>query len=97
MWIYIGVSNRTAVSVLRQYLQTVKHFRQQPRFIRSDKGNESNLAAAAHHYLHKAFQPDIQVKDCWIHGKSTENQRIESWWGKMLEAFLYRIRVSHLF
>ena len=96
MWLYVGVSNRTAVSILRQYLQTVRHMEQHPRFVRSDRGTETVLAAAAHHYLHKAFQPDIEVKHCWIYGKSAANQRIESWWSKVVEVFIYRIRVSQL-
>ena len=94
MWLYVGVSNRTAVSVLRQYLQTVRHFDLQPQFIRSDRGNETVLAASTHHYLQKAFEPSLAIENCYIYGTSTLNQRIESWWGRLAEAFIYRLRVS---
>ena len=97
MWCYVGISSHTAVSVLRQYLQTVRQLEQHPRFIRSDRGNETPLACAAHHYLHKAIWPDIEVKQCWIYGKSTANQRIESWWSKFAESFVYRIQVNQSF
>lgn len=49
IWIYVGISARTAVSVLRQYLNIVDLFGQQPRFVRSDHDNETVLLASAHY------------------------------------------------
>ncbi|KAL4972933.1 hypothetical protein BDW66DRAFT_169115 [Aspergillus desertorum] len=37
IWIYIGISSRTAVSILRQFLDTVNIAQQQPCFVRSDR------------------------------------------------------------
>lgn len=39
VWCYIGISNRTAVSVNKQYLRFVRNTMHIPQVIRSDKGN----------------------------------------------------------
>jgi hypothetical protein len=43
IWFYCGNSNRTAISVVRQYFNTVKAIGLCPRFIRTDKGTETFL------------------------------------------------------
>jgi hypothetical protein len=51
IWVYVGISARTAVSVLRQFLDTLEVTQQQPRFVRSDRGTETILLAEAQHKL----------------------------------------------
>ena len=77
-WIYYGNSNQTGLSVLRQYLDTLKSENKQPRFIRSDKGGETTLLAAAHHALYMKYNPAAPIRDCYWYGTSTSNQRIEA-------------------
>jgi hypothetical protein len=79
IWIYVGISGRTAISVLQQYLTTIQMLKQHPRFIRSDHGGETVILAQAHYLLQRTADPAIQLKDCYIYGASTTNQRIESW------------------
>ena len=93
IWIYVGISARTAVSVLRQYLDTVDLFGQQPRFVRSDHGNETVLLASAHHQLQQVMEPDLEFQNCYLYGTSTTNQRIESWWNQLSKNLLFRWRV----
>ena len=38
VWCYIGISNRTAVSVNKQYLRLIRQTLYMPKLIRSDKG-----------------------------------------------------------
>ena len=38
VWCYVGISNRTAVSVNKQYLQLLRSTMRLPQLIRSDKG-----------------------------------------------------------
>jgi len=38
VWCYIGISNRTAVSVNKQYLRLLRATLHMPKLIRSDKG-----------------------------------------------------------
>jgi hypothetical protein len=47
IWIYIGVSGLTAVSVLRQFLDTIKTVRQILQTLRSDRGGETKFIAKA--------------------------------------------------
>lgn len=94
IWIYVGISARTAVSVLRQYLNTVEVLGQHPRFVRSDHGGETVLLADAHHQLQKAIEPDLTFQECYMYGTSTTNQRIESWWNQLTKGLLFRWRVS---
>ncbi|KAI4211630.1 MAG: hypothetical protein LQ351_005533, partial [Letrouitia transgressa] len=91
-WIYVGISNRTQICVLSQYLSTVGAFNQQPRFVRSDRGGETTLLASAHHQLQQKYQPEIQFGDCYLYGTSTANQRIEAWWGQMTHSQLFKWR-----
>ena len=80
-WIYIGISNSTAISCLRQYLDCIEANDRQPRFVRSDRGGETVMLADAHFQLQQALESDLEFRDCYLYGTSTANQRIEAWWG----------------
>jgi hypothetical protein len=90
VWFYVGSSNRTQLSVLRQYLRAIRARGLCPSFIRTDKGTETILLADAHFsfYIEAALKeewPDedynaIQITDCYIYGPSTRNIRIEGLW-----------------
>jgi hypothetical protein len=60
IWLYIGISAHTAVSVLRQYLDLVEYFRQYLRFVRSDHGDKTILLASVHHQLQQVIKPDLE-------------------------------------
>lgn len=92
-WIYVGVSARTQVSVVRQYLDTVKTVDKIPKKIRSDHGTETGLIGGTHIQLMQAHDPSIQAEDCYIYGTSTANQRIEAWWGQLTKSLTYKWRV----
>lgn len=96
IWIYVGISGRTAISVLRQYLDTIEMLNQHPRFVRSDHGGETVILAQAHHLLQQAADPTTQLKDCYMYGASTTNQRIEAWWNQLTKGLLFRWRVSYI-
>jgi hypothetical protein len=51
IWIYVGISSCTAVSVLQPFLDTLDITQQQPRFVRSDQGTETILLAEAQYKL----------------------------------------------
>ncbi|KAB8212699.1 hypothetical protein BDV33DRAFT_211000 [Aspergillus novoparasiticus] len=92
IWIYVGVSNHTAVSIARQYLQVAKTQNLLPRVIRADRGVETPLMAAAHYQLMQKAQPGIALNECFRYGTSTANQRIEAWWGQLTKSSIYRWR-----
>ncbi|EED21282.1 hypothetical protein TSTA_085130 [Talaromyces stipitatus ATCC 10500] len=86
---HIVSRNRTGFSVLRQYLDTLKSERRQPRFIRSD-GGDTTLLAAAQHALYKKHNENATISDCYWYGTSTSNQRIEAWWSQLTKSCIFR-------
>lgn len=79
VWAYVGISNRTGVSVYYQYLDTIRSVGVQPRHLRSDRGTETTLVASGHHELIREQFPNTELNQCYWYGTSTANQRIESW------------------
>ncbi|KAL3475663.1 hypothetical protein BJX99DRAFT_271041 [Aspergillus californicus] len=67
IWIYVGISARTAVSVLRQFLDTIKVTKELPRFVRSDQGTETILLAEAQHKLQQSKHPEIKLSNCYLY------------------------------
>ena len=90
IWYYCGNSNRTAVSILSQYLRATRSLGLCPRFLRTDKGTETVLLADCHFsFFVKAAYNDnweeeeiqqVRLSDCYWYGPSTRNIRIEGLW-----------------
>jgi hypothetical protein len=91
IWIYVGISARTAISVYRQYLDCVSSTGFIPRRIRADLGSETVMFGDAHLALRQSTDTTAQYKDCFSYGRSVENQRIEAWWAQLASSsiFLY--------
>ena len=51
VWIYVGITARTARSVYAQYIATAASTGVIPIILRSDRGAETIDAADAHYYL----------------------------------------------
>ena len=96
IWIYVGISARTTVSVLSQYLTAVKVMKSQYCFIRSDRGGETVLMADAHWQLCFTVKKNIPFAQCYFYGTSTANQRIKSWWGQLTKSYINRMLMSRL-
>ena len=60
MWLYVGLTGRTAVSVLAQYIQTLTDCGVMPEFVRSDCGAETTMAADAHLVLSQQIRGESQ-------------------------------------
>ncbi|XP_063961888.1 uncharacterized protein LOC135155737 [Lytechinus pictus] len=83
LWLRVGYSNNDPRFVARFYLNFVRNINGVPRIVRCDRGTENCLIR------------DIQIALRWDHndcfdrhrsfryGRSTSNQRIESWWGHL--------------
>jgi hypothetical protein len=94
LWIYVGVSARTGISVNRQFLDFLSTQLYQPKILRADLGSETSMIADAHFTLRKQQDPEAEPSDCFWYGRSTENQRIESWWGYLSKMSIFQYRVS---
>jgi hypothetical protein len=81
---FIRLSNRTQIAVLKYYIYTIKKFGV-PKAIRADKGVETVLLAATQFAFRKAVKPYIQLEKTFAYGTSTKNQRIERWWRTLVD------------
>jgi hypothetical protein len=85
VWYYVGISGRTAISVLGQYISTVVSGGIIPRKIRTDRGAETPMTADAHYKLgNEVRQVDdrhpLDFGDTFRFGTSKQNSVIERWW-----------------
>lgn len=97
IWTYVGITARTEVSVLKQFLDVVEDVQLQSRIVRSDQGPETVLLAEAHHRLLRAYDPNIPLEECYYYGTGVKNQRIEAWWTQLAKEQLFKWRVSKTF
>ncbi|KAJ9129682.1 Integrase core domain protein [Pleurostoma richardsiae] len=95
IWFYVGHSNATAISVLKQYLDTVREYGIRPWFVQADLGTETPLVAAAHwnfalrsggkvRWKEQDFEQGLRLKDSYKTATSTRNVKIEKMWESML-------------
>jgi arginine repressor len=96
IWIYVGISTRTAISVYRQYVDAVSTLGYIPQIIRTDLGGETIHLGDAHWALRRVHEPDIPHEDCYSYGKSTENTRIEAWWAQLSRSSVFIWRVCSI-
>lgn len=97
IWIYVGLSAHTAISVAAQYLATLASGGVMPLFLRSDYGSETSIIADLHLHLSDQLrtredgQP-LEFTDCFRYGTSKKNQRIERWWAEQSQSATGRWR-----
>jgi myosin-crossreactive antigen len=97
IWTYVGITARTAVSVVSQYLEVVEKGRKIPQVIRTDRGTETVLLAGAQYLLsRKKRGEDIELKECYAYGTSVANERIEAWWNQLCRGQMMNWRVGSL-
>lgn len=102
IWLYVGVSARTQVAVAKQYARVVREYNWVPRYIRSDRGVETPIMADLHCSLSRANKVaegmteadanQLPLGKCYLYGKSTANQRIESVWWQLIRSCTGRWR-----
>lgn len=71
---YVGLSSsRTAISVSKQSFTHLREGQRLPRNIRSDRGTETGMLAAAQYTFRKAEDPESSFAKCHLYGTSTTN------------------------
>lgn len=85
VWYYVGISGRTAISVLGQYVATITAGGIIPRKIRTDRGAETTMTADAHYALSNEVRSlengqALGFSEVFRFGTSKENSMIERWW-----------------
>jgi hypothetical protein len=64
-------------------LDSIKTAEGAPKLLRTDRGTENGLAAAAQCYLRRNGQDALSVIKAHRYGSSHSNQRIEAWWSML--------------
>ena len=77
VFIYVGISSRTAVAVQKFFLIAVDEHGV-PYLLCSDKGVETFLMAECQYRLRQANNPDISFRETYAFGTSPRNIKIES-------------------
>lgn len=81
VWMEAYITNNDPKVVADYYIQCVTRLGGCPERIRADNGTENGHVANMQVFLRRNHT-DIFAKDNrFIYGRSTGNQRIESWWG----------------
>jgi hypothetical protein len=95
-WIHIGISIRTAIAVLRSYLDHLSEHGTLPYTICSDRGTETHMMANTRCQQHQELNPNAAWDDHYWYGTSTANQRIESWWRHMSkgQTIVWKVYIS---
>jgi hypothetical protein len=74
VWIYVGVSARTAISVHRQYLDCVFTNGFIPLVMRADLGTETIIVGDAHLALRQSLYTNDRVSDAYDQPSNTHHQ-----------------------
>ncbi len=80
LWLKVGRSNNNPAVIGGFYLATVKQHSCVPRIVRSDRGTENCLVRSLQISLRMTHNDSMSGFCSFRYGKSTTNQRIESFW-----------------
>lgn len=73
-------TNNNPLVISNQYLKLVRKLKCTPTILRTDKGTEANIMGDLQIALRLNHEDDLAGLNSHIKGKSTHNQRIESYW-----------------
>lgn len=80
IWLRVGRTNNDPLVIGGLYLEAVKQLKCVPRILRCDGGTENAILKYFQPYFRLDCEDRFAGANSLIMGKSTSNQRIESWW-----------------
>lgn len=80
LWLNVGSSNNDPIIVARHFIDTVLQLKTLPCIVRGDRGTENVHVCRIQRYLRSQHTDEFSGSDSFLYGRSTSNQRIESWW-----------------
>lgn len=83
LWLEVATTNNDPKVTAYYYLNTAKSLKFLPTILRCDKGSENGLIGLLQVCLRKHHPDKFAGENSFVQGKSTRNQRIESYWGRM--------------
>lgn len=83
LWLEVGTSNNNPDIIAYYYLKTVKKLGVLPTIIRSDRGTENSRIELIQQAMRFSHDDPLAGLNSFIKGKSTANQRVESFWAQL--------------
>ena len=83
LWLEVASSNNDPRIVAQYYLDCVQQLGGTVRIVRGDRGTENGNVAAIQRFFRRSADDDFAGDKSFMFGKSTSNQRIEAWWGRL--------------
>ena len=81
MWLEVCETNSIPAVIAKYFLDTVKSVQKLPCIVRADRGSENVHIERIQMFLRGDHDDEFSGPHSFLYGKSTGNQRIESWWG----------------
>ena len=81
VWLEAYRTNSDPKVIGSYYVNAIKIRNQCPRLIRADRGTENGHVRQIQHFLRSNANDSFAGENSFMYGRSTSNQRIESWWG----------------
>ena len=104
VWLEVASSNNDPRIIAQYFLDYVRQLGGTARIVRGDRGTENGNLAAIQRFFRRSMNDDFSGDKSFMFGKSTSNQRIEAWWGRLRQGctdwwieFFKDLRVSGLY
>ncbi|KAJ7322020.1 hypothetical protein OS493_033416 [Desmophyllum pertusum] len=82
LWLEVNSTNKKPSVIASHYLDTVQQLEGVPRRMRCDRGTENTIIGNLQQFFRWYDDDDFAGSKSFVQGKSSANQRIESWWSK---------------
>ena len=83
LWLEVASSNNDPKLVAQYYLDYVRQSSATRRIVRGDRETENVNVAAIQRFYRRDSEDEFSGEKSFIYGRSTANQRIEAWWGRL--------------
>lgn len=104
IWLKVASSNNNTKYISWYFLNALKDTKCVPTLLRSDRGTENSIIALLQKNIRRSHSDCLAGDSSYIAGRSTSNQRIESYWSQMRRlggnwwiSFFKDLRDQHLF
>ncbi|XP_022780830.1 uncharacterized protein LOC111322059, partial [Stylophora pistillata] len=83
LWLEVASSNNDPRIVAQYFLDYARQLGGTARIVGGDRGSENRNLAAIQRFFRRSINDDFAGDKSFMYGKSTANQRIEAWWGRL--------------
>ena len=83
VWLEVASSNNDPRIIAQYFLDYVRQLGGTACIVRGDRGTENGNLAAIQRFFRRSMNDDFSGDKSFMFGKSTSNQRIEAWWGRL--------------